>query len=149
MEVCAVSALAFSLGTQSATTAQAACGAYAPLIVNADSPLIGKAEGLACYYYNSANVRMSYGDDIIQNCIPSEAAPTPTPTASAPASTASASSVNCTGPCTVTLALKPVELEPQRLQDMAQLWGLFLAVFVVIYCAKQFLKFFESAPHGE
>lgn len=67
----------------------------------------------------------------------------------APEPATGGNTITCGSSCTVSIELTPATPDAERIADMTILWGLFLVVLVVVFCAKQFLKFFESSPHGE
>lgn len=60
-----------------------------------------------------------------------------------------ATEIICGAACTVTLQVEPAPPSPERMQDMSELWVLFLVAAVVIYCVRGILKIFEAPPHGD
>lgn len=56
--------------------------------------------------------------------------------------------IECGTACTVTIELAPAPPSTDNLADIGLVFSLFLGAAAVIFSAKQLLKFFTSAPHG-
>ena len=57
--------------------------------------------------------------------------------------------INCSSACTVTIALEPAPVDPARLTDLTDAWGLFLGAAIVIILLKKMYDIFDKAPHGD
>lgn len=50
---------------------------------------------------------------------------------------------------TVTVQLEPMPLDSERLQDIAELSGLFFVAALVIFCARRLLDLFRVSHHDD
>ena len=57
--------------------------------------------------------------------------------------------VVCSGNCTVSVAVAPVQMTPTQVADIGTMFGLFLVAAVAIYCAKQLLNLFKVNSNAE
>ena len=55
--------------------------------------------------------------------------------------------IECGAACSITVELAPAPPSEENMQDIALLFGLFLVAAVIVFCARQFLKFFDATPH--
>lgn len=57
--------------------------------------------------------------------------------------------IECSTACTVTLQLETTPADPDRIADLAEMWGLFLLAAIVVLCFRKLYDIFDRAPHGE
>ena len=57
--------------------------------------------------------------------------------------------IECGAACSITVELAPAPPSTDNLADIGLVFGLLLGAAVVVFCARQFLKFFEATPHDQ
>lgn len=59
--------------------------------------------------------------------------------------------ITCTAtdPCSITVQVEPAPTSTERVQDLLDLFYLFLSVFVVIWGAKKLLQLFDTNHDGD
>ena len=57
--------------------------------------------------------------------------------------------IECGAACTVTVQLAPAPPSTDNIADIGLVFGLLLLAAIVVFCARQFLKFFEATPHDQ
>ena len=55
--------------------------------------------------------------------------------------------IECGSACTVRVELAPAPPSTDNVADIGLVFSLLLGAAIVVYCARQLLKFFEVTPH--
>lgn len=124
-------------GPLESATAQGVCSAWSSTVQYSTSARLAESTlypgNLACFADPTGQQNLVRGcDDVAVTWSAWIASQEPPPPADSPPG----DSVTCNGTCTMTITLGWPELTSEKVSDYMELWGLFIAIGVVVLCLK-------------